>query len=100
MLLIAAVLVVTSFVLIYHPRSRLLWSIAAGLVLSAVVAAIVLRTPSASMTEHRQSEKELTAESGALKEEKRLESVEEIESLLASGDKPTLVELYSDYGLS
>jgi thiol:disulfide interchange protein len=105
MLLIAAVLVLTSFVLLHHPRSRLLWSIVAGLVVSCLVAAIALRTPSASITEHRGSENELTEETGEnalreISEEKRLDSVDAIEALLASGDKPTLVEVYADYGFS
>jgi uncharacterized membrane protein len=55
MLLIVAVLVLTSFVLLHHPRSRVLWGIVAGLVVSCLVAAIALHTPSASITEHRRS---------------------------------------------
>jgi hypothetical protein len=105
MLLIAALLVITSIVLLHHRRSRLLWCVAAALGVSLVVAAIVLRTPSASITEHRRTENELTAaddfRQGLVRnEETQLGSIEQIEALLASGDKPTLVELYADYGLS
>jgi hypothetical protein len=77
------------------PRAWLLWLGVTGLTLAGLFS---LRTSNASVTEHDGPAPE-ALEAQLLYMEPDLKSVEAIEQLLADGKKPTLVEVYSDYGI-
>jgi hypothetical protein len=68
-------------------RHWVAWGVAAGL---GVAAALAARTPAASLSGH----------APAAYEELSVASVEDVRALLGRGGKPTLVEVYSDYGVS
>lgn len=63
-----------------------------GLVIAVTITLFMLRTPPMSISEP------LPASIEPL--EQYLTSVAEIEALVATGDKPTLVEFYVDYGFN
>jgi len=71
-----------------------------GLLLLAVASVIALRTPSASVSVASESEpRDDLAPSAPAYEELSLASEEAIQNFIQSGGKPTLVEIYSDFGL-
>jgi hypothetical protein len=90
-----------ALLLAYRRRSVRLWSvwvIAAGLGTSA---ALAIRTPAASLSEHTVPADDTAPAptTASTYEEPTVKSVEDIRSLLAKGGKPTLVEIYSDFGI-
>lgn len=104
LLLVVAVVSGTAVPLLVRRRSRWLWSAWAGLILAAAGSLIVLRTPAATVSEHLPGESVLSttgADVGSLLayRELSLESEHQIEQVLAAGPKPTLVEVYVDYGI-
>jgi len=80
------------------PRSWLLWLCITVLTLAGLFS---LRTSDASVTEHAGPAPEAleTQLTQLLYSEPDLKLVEAIEQMLADGKKPTLVEVYSDYGI-
>jgi hypothetical protein len=108
LLLCAAVLTVIA-ILFGYLRLRLRWWLGwFGGVSLVCVAAVALRTPAASVYDHEDrpitsdllaDADELTTELAAYSEPD-LNSVDAIEKTLAESRKPTLVEVYTDYGLS
>jgi hypothetical protein len=74
------------------------WSATAGL---GVLATVALRTPPASLSEHNSvdlAQQGVPLEAVFAHDTPDFESVEDIRTLLASAEKPTLVEIYADYG--
>ena len=101
LLLLMAVLGGTAIVLLVKRRPYWLWSVWVGLALTAAGTVFLLRTPAASVSEHLPQpaiEGKKTASLPAYHELVGLDSEEQIEALLAAGPKPTLVEVYVDYG--
>ena len=86
-------------------RNRIIWGTG---VLLGVAATFALRTPSISITgtspsiniANAYAPSDLTPPSATAVENPVSESIEEIEALVQEGDKPTLVEIYSDFGIS
>lgn len=85
-------------------RGRLVvWSL---LLLMAVAALLALRTPPASLSEPRGDSAAANAFDPTLAEtsltytELTLSSTAAIHAFIQNSDKPTLLEIYSDYGLS
>ena len=112
LLLCAAVVAGTGVLLAFRWRSLRLWLAWLSLAGISLATLLTLRTPAASLTEHRPAadvesvpfaaaDHESIVSSGATEySQPDLESVAAIEKMLASGGKPTLVEVYADYGLS
>jgi hypothetical protein len=81
------------------------WSAWAGLVVFAGAGTVfLLHTPAATVSEHlpEKSAFPMTEDTTGLRLDYReldWKSEENIEQLLAAGPKPTLVEVYADYGL-
>ena len=101
LLLLMAVLGGTALVLLVKRRSYWLWSVWFGLALAATGTVFLLRTPAASVSEHLSQpaiKGNETAFLPAYHELVGLGSEEQIGALLAAGPKPTLVEVYVDYG--
>jgi hypothetical protein len=96
-----------TLLLVSHRRTLrhwLIWSVAVG-TYAAVV--FLLRTPAASISEHHEPTVAANSRPTGLppvasrvKDEVELASVEAIREMLGTGGKPTLVELYVDYGFS
>jgi hypothetical protein len=106
LLAFAVALAITAAVF-WGRRVRRRWWLTWGAGLGACLAlAVALRTPTATISEFRASANEDERASGPGLEVGRvtdspdLDSVEAIRRLIASGSKPTLLELYSDYGFS
>jgi len=59
-----------------------------------------LWSPSASLSQHVDGESQLLEGGGTAYEEPFLETVADVRSVLSSGGKFTLVEVYADYGFS
>ena len=103
-LLLLVLVLGVSFALILSYRRRsvrlwTVWAVAAGLGTSA---AFAIRTPAASLSEHIVPEDPTPDASPTTRstyEEPTLKSVEDIRSLLGRGGKPTLVEIYADFGV-
>src|SRR5262245_2934669 len=91
--------------LVFRWRSPRLWLLWSGVTASCVAALLSLRTPAASVSEHTDpgpaaASPEGMAPAAALSySEPDLKTVEAIDGLIAAGAKPTLVEVYSDWGL-
>jgi hypothetical protein len=108
LLLCGAVLTVIALLLGYL-RLRLRWWLGwFGGVALVCVAAVALRTPAASVYDHEDrpvtsdllADVEEATSLPAIYSEPDFTSVEAIEKTLAESGKPTLVEFYTDYGIS
>ena len=107
LLLCAALVGGTCLILIFRCRSLRLWLLWSGLTVASLAALAALRTPAASISEHQAPESATTARDAAQPRERviaysepDLNSVDAIEEVIARAGKPTLVELYADYGVS
>jgi hypothetical protein len=102
LLLMILVLGVTfTLIAYYRRRSVLLWTVWVLAVGLGTSAAFAIRTPAASLSEHtvQPDVTTPTPATGVAYEEPIVKSVEDIQSLLGRGGKPTLVEIYADFGL-
>ena len=112
LLLCATIVGGTSVLLAFRWRSLRLWLAWLSLVGISLTTLLALRTPAASLSEHREAGDGATVSFAATDHganvsfwateyrEFDLGSVEAIEKIIATGGKPTLVEVYADYGLS
>lgn len=112
LLLCAAVVGSTGVLVAFRWRSPRLWAAWLGLTGISLAVLLALRTPAASLSEHRGPHGVTTVGSGEVDQgagipvttpeysELNLGSVEAIKQTIAAGGKPTLVEVYADYGLS
>jgi hypothetical protein len=111
LLLCAAVVAGTGVLLAFRWRSLRLWLAWLSLAGISLATLLTLRTPAASLAEHRPAADVEAVPFAATDHESivsswtteysqpDLESVEAIEKLIASGGEATLVEVYADYGL-
>jgi hypothetical protein len=105
LLLVVAAVGCTAVPLLVRRWPRWVWPAWAGFALFAVGGTVfLLHTPPATVSEHRPrtSAFPITADRTDSRLDYRelsLKSEEEIEELLAAGPKPTLVEVYVDYGV-
>jgi hypothetical protein len=103
----AAVITVTGLLLVLR-RPNLRWWLAwFGMTAACSFIFATLRTPATSLYVHAENaalSNSSAAEGGILDmvgySEPDLGSIEAIESALAQSEKPTLIEIYSDFGLS
>ncbi len=112
LLLSATVVVGNGILLAFRWRSLRLWLAWLSLAGLSLTILLALRTPAASLSEHRETTNgaPLTSVTTAPRSnvsfwttefaEPDLGSVEAIEKMIATGGKPTLVEVYADHGLS
>lgn len=105
LLLCVAIVGASGMVLVFRWRSLHLWLIWLGLAGISLAGLLALRTPAATLSEHREAS-DATSGLGANdslqateSSEPVLGSVEAIEKLIAGGGKPTLVEVYADFGV-
>jgi hypothetical protein len=109
LLLVCAAVIAGAGLLLVFLRPRWRWWFGwLGAAASCGVAAVALRTPAASLYEHPDplAPTFALADEGTLMvefvgySEPDLGSIEAIEQAIAGGTKPTLVEIYADFGLS
>ncbi len=101
LLLVCAIFLVSLVLLLWLKRwnkhTAIVWGISAVL---AIALLFSLRTPNATVSQRLdkpvQLETTISIESTILD----FETVDDIETYLANGDKPTLVEIYADLGIS
>jgi phosphoglycerol transferase MdoB-like AlkP superfamily enzyme len=108
LLLVCALLLGSLFVLswfrLWTKRTLIVWS---GLAALAVVVLLGLRTPAATVSEvsgepataNASTKTNTTNSAVATERELTFSSMEAIEAYLQRGEKPTLVEFYSDFGI-
>ena len=92
LLLCLIVILAGIFVLIFRRQSLAWWGAWCGLVVTVVVTLFLLRTAPISINAYLGQDETYV--------EPNLNSVAAIKSLIANGDKPTLVEFYVDYGFN
>jgi hypothetical protein len=104
LLLGVSLIAITGLLPVLRRRSLRMWLLWLGFTGLIAAGLFSLRTSNASVTEHAQpapADSELQQpETAVLYTEPDLKSVEAIEHFLAEGGKPTLVEIYSDFGIS
>jgi hypothetical protein len=108
LLLVCAAVVGGAGLVLVYCRPKLRWWLAwLGLATACSVAGLALRTPAATLYEHPESPStaSLPTETTAMmppaeSSEPDLSSVEAVEEAIAGAGKPTLVEVYADFGLS
>ncbi|HLW64564.1 MAG TPA: hypothetical protein VKS79_04530 [Gemmataceae bacterium] len=103
----AALVLFVTVILILRWRSIWMWLVWFAISGMSVGALMVLRTPAATVSEYRGPETEHISYEGLNVQsitfaysEPAPKSVEEIEKLVGQVGKPTLLEIYADYGFS
>lgn len=88
----------------FRPRSVRVWALWAVAVGLGVIGSVAVRTPAASLSEHAVWGDEHAPDPDAPRrmayQELQLGTVDDVRAMLRQGGKPTLVEVYSDWGFS
>ena len=104
LLVCAALILLVTIVLILRWRSIWMWLVWFAISGMSVGALVALRTPAATVSEYRGPDTEILAydiQGSTLAHiEPTPKTVEEIEKLVGQPGKPTLLEIYADYGFS
>jgi hypothetical protein len=101
LLVCAALILFVTVVLILRWRAIWMWFVWFAVCGASISVLVMLRTSAASVSEHDKPDTALVAYDGLTfaYSEPSPNSVEEIEKLVGQPGKPTLLEIYADWGL-
>jgi hypothetical protein len=103
LLVCAAVILLVTVVLILRWRAIWMWFVWFAVCGASVSVLVMLRTSAASVSEHKEPDTALVFSFEGLTlaySEPYPNTVEEIEKLVGQPGKPTLLEIYADWGLA